>query len=450
MRNWSTLTSFGAPLALDEIFRRAGAPIHWQTDYSAAAFPLDGLAHTAHTLEQLGRSPALDGSDLLGMLQQRLAPEINDFSETSQGQQIQHESESPKRKRPSELLRSMQQKNGELDFKSDYLPLNLVVPPDELSRSIQQKDRHLDFKNETFLLERNFQPATQPTTLANEQLRLLAHGNAALPLNTLSRGIHQSDRKPTSSTPHDTHRDTSSRSVRKSMSPLAMPPASGALQNFIQHIKMPVATSPLDPENNVRSSLDPSTKSEMEYTLTLSPEVDRSRAFLSPQELEKAMQTSVQMGMLTPEQLARLAGKSPEAKAKMGASRTSARQPAREARRQTAAMEGHPEGSLLADEIERLASSYQRPVAGIRPNLSPVERPQVEVAPPSGPQPHSPTPPPPAEVAETLSAGHVPDVSNTFNVTVHMGNGQETSDQELAERLTRILVDQARRYGVDV
>jgi len=44
----------------------------------------------------------------------------------------------------------------------------------------------------------------------------------------------------------------------------------------------------------------------------------------------------------------------------------------------------------------------------------------------------------------------VPAVQNTFNVTVHMEGGLEGSEDELAERLGRILAEQARRYGIDV
>jgi len=45
----------------------------------------------------------------------------------------------------------------------------------------------------------------------------------------------------------------------------------------------------------------------------------------------------------------------------------------------------------------------------------------------------------------------LPAVHNTFNVTVHMEGGVEGGlNDDLAARLTRILVDQARRYGIDV
>ena len=43
-----------------------------------------------------------------------------------------------------------------------------------------------------------------------------------------------------------------------------------------------------------------------------------------------------------------------------------------------------------------------------------------------------------------------PRVQNTFNVTVHMEGGLAGNEEELAERLTRILVEQARRYGIEV
>ncbi len=43
-----------------------------------------------------------------------------------------------------------------------------------------------------------------------------------------------------------------------------------------------------------------------------------------------------------------------------------------------------------------------------------------------------------------------PVVQNTFNVTVHSGQSTDEPDDELAERITRILVEQARRHGIDV
>lgn len=43
-----------------------------------------------------------------------------------------------------------------------------------------------------------------------------------------------------------------------------------------------------------------------------------------------------------------------------------------------------------------------------------------------------------------------PTVQNTFNVTVHVPGGLENGDDELAARLTRVLVEQARRNGIDV
>lgn len=42
-----------------------------------------------------------------------------------------------------------------------------------------------------------------------------------------------------------------------------------------------------------------------------------------------------------------------------------------------------------------------------------------------------------------------PAVQNTFNVTVHIAGGFE-DETELADRIARILVDQARRHGIDV
>jgi hypothetical protein len=43
-----------------------------------------------------------------------------------------------------------------------------------------------------------------------------------------------------------------------------------------------------------------------------------------------------------------------------------------------------------------------------------------------------------------------PAIQNTFNVTVHMEGGPETGNEELAERLNRLLIEQARRHGIDV
>ncbi len=60
--------------------------------------------------------------------------------------------------------------------------------------------------------------------------------------------------------------------------------------------------------------------------------------------------------------------------------------------------------------------------------------------------PHAPNIAHQAEVAPAL----VPAVQNTFNVTVHLTGGLEGNEDELAERLGRILVEQARRYGIDV
>ncbi len=41
-------------------------------------------------------------------------------------------------------------------------------------------------------------------------------------------------------------------------------------------------------------------------------------------------------------------------------------------------------------------------------------------------------------------------IQNTFNVTVHMAGGTDAGEEMLAERLTRILIDQARRQGIDI
>lgn len=58
----------------------------------------------------------------------------------------------------------------------------------------------------------------------------------------------------------------------------------------------------------------------------------------------------------------------------------------------------------------------------------------------------------PATAAHALSPGLAagPAVQNTFNVTVHTAHSADEPDDELAERITRILVEQARRHGIDV
>jgi len=62
-------------------------------------------------------------------------------------------------------------------------------------------------------------------------------------------------------------------------------------------------------------------------------------------------------------------------------------------------------------------------------------------------------PHPPDLLAPLGSSGEaigLPAVQNTFNITLHMAGGLENGEEELAERLTRILMDQARRYGIDI
>jgi hypothetical protein len=56
------------------------------------------------------------------------------------------------------------------------------------------------------------------------------------------------------------------------------------------------------------------------------------------------------------------------------------------------------------------------------------------------------SPPPASPDVPTSGAS----VQNTFNVTVHMEGGPDTGNEELAERLNRLLIEQARRYGIDV
>jgi len=58
-----------------------------------------------------------------------------------------------------------------------------------------------------------------------------------------------------------------------------------------------------------------------------------------------------------------------------------------------------------------------------------------------------------AEVQES-PAGEAPAsgpvVQNIFNVTVHLEGGEANDEEAVVERLTRVLVEQARRQGIDV
>lgn len=69
------------------------------------------------------------------------------------------------------------------------------------------------------------------------------------------------------------------------------------------------------------------------------------------------------------------------------------------------------------------------------------------------PGPHSrpavPQAAPEAAALPQLPAPPLPAVQNTFNVQVHM-EGSPADEEALAARLNRILVEQARRYGIDV
>ncbi len=54
---------------------------------------------------------------------------------------------------------------------------------------------------------------------------------------------------------------------------------------------------------------------------------------------------------------------------------------------------------------------------------------------------------------ETAVSGSGPGIHNTFNVTVHSAGGPgdgPDNETEIADRITRILVDQARRHGIDI
>jgi hypothetical protein len=55
-------------------------------------------------------------------------------------------------------------------------------------------------------------------------------------------------------------------------------------------------------------------------------------------------------------------------------------------------------------------------------------------------------PPPEASSPEKVA---LPAVQNTFNVTVHITGGL-ADENELGERIARLLIDQARRHGIDV
>jgi hypothetical protein len=83
---------------------------------------------------------------------------------------------------------------------------------------------------------------------------------------------------------------------------------------------------------------------------------------------------------------------------------------------------------------------------------APSERAPGDTAPgDTAPAPRPVAPAPPAAAQEQGEAPPAaPAVQNTFNVTVHMGRGADEPDDDLAERLTRILVEQARRNGIDV
>jgi hypothetical protein len=65
-------------------------------------------------------------------------------------------------------------------------------------------------------------------------------------------------------------------------------------------------------------------------------------------------------------------------------------------------------------------------------------------------EPNRATPARPAgETTAPTIAPAAPAVRNTFNVEVHM-EGHPAEEEELAARLNRILVEQARRFGIDV
>ena len=56
----------------------------------------------------------------------------------------------------------------------------------------------------------------------------------------------------------------------------------------------------------------------------------------------------------------------------------------------------------------------------------------------------------PAAAGESPPAPAAPAIQNTFNVTVHMADAALANEEELAERLTRVLIEQARRNGIDI
>jgi hypothetical protein len=443
MRDWSVPNPFRLPLEPDGIFQHAWSPVHWQADYSAASFPLDGLAQAADTLEQLGRSPALAGSQLSDLLQQRLAPEIREGKESTPAKELAQDGRPHNRQRPSELLRSMRQKNGQKEFKNDTPSLDRHLPTQEKFRSVKQENGALNLKSNMSPLERTLQPAYQPRTLATEQLQQLT-GRASLAFSTQASWIPKSDQIVTNATHRNSQTNTPSHLAKRAGTSVAVPPASGAVQSLIQQKAFPGTSSSTHEstetstgisspfrfdDGRLSSSSDDLPKSNSSGAMDSPSKVNGARAFLSPLDLAKALQTQVQSGMLSEEQLERWAGKPSTGQAEKDFLNTKA--------------------SLPLHETSRRASTTEDALAAALTNHLPARPPLVEV-PPSGSQPHSPTPPPPAEVTESPSTGHVPGVSNTFNVTVHMGSGQESSDQELAERLTRILVDQARRYGIDV
>jgi hypothetical protein len=450
MRDWSVFDPFRLPLEPDGVFQHAGSSIHWQSDFSSAVFPLDGLAQAADTLEQLGRSPALEGSHLSDLIQQRLAPEFREAGEITSAKQPQQDDKPRNRQRPSDLLRSLRPKKDGWDFKSESSPLNSHTSLNNQSHSMQQKNGALDLKSESSTLEWNLGPSSQsaaahqPRTMATDQLKHLT-GSASVSSATPANRSHQSNQITPSAMNRSSRTGTSSRLPTTTGASVAVPPASGAVRNLIQQRALPGMasstresiesgtgiSSPFRFDDGRLSSSSTGLSKSISSGSPASPsEVNGAHAFLSPLDLARALQTQVQSGTLTEEQLARWAEKPSARQIEKDVSSSKTRLPLHETSGQASTVKGSLAAALT--------------------NHLPARPPLVDVPAPSGPQPHSPTPPPPTEVAESPSTGHVPGVSNTFNVTVHMGSGQEASDQELAERLTRVLVDQARRYGIDV
>jgi hypothetical protein len=108
------------------------------------------------------------------------------------------------------------------------------------------------------------------------------------------------------------------------------------------------------------------------------------------------------------------------------------------------AMAGQEGLALLRDSLDRQPPPVA-PVAPASASRSALRRSDAIAE----QRPESPAAPDHA-AREPVALATAPAVQNTFNVTVHMAGGLDSGEEELAERLNRLLVEQARRYGIDV